>query len=94
MSASFHVHVYWSIPAQRAEAMRLREAAAARFPGIVAGRIHEAPFAFHPAPIHVLGFLGLKDVRFIEADGLMMDAEGRLASARAQIAEQLARPAA
>ena len=43
---------------------------------------------------HVFGFLGLRDVRFVEADGLMGDAGGRLASARAQIAARSASSAA
>ncbi|MFT4974340.1 MAG: FMN-dependent NADH-azoreductase [Myxococcota bacterium] len=51
MSDSFHVHVYWSSPTQRAEALALREAASGRFPAAALGRLHEAPFAFHPAPM-------------------------------------------
>ena len=43
---------------------------------------------------HVLGFIGLQDVRFIEADGMALDAEASVARARAQIAAQLDRSAA
>lgn len=38
---------------------------------------------------HVLGFLGLSDVRWIRADGLGSDAETRLAEARAAITDAL-----
>lgn len=41
---------------------------------------------------HILGFMGLADVRIVAADGLGKDEETRLAEARAEIGDLLAQP--
>lgn len=61
MSTRYHVHVYWSSPALREQAMRLRSAFGGRFPHAKLGRIHDEPVAFHPLPMFQVS-LDLLDV--------------------------------
>jgi FMN-dependent NADH-azoreductase len=61
MSTRYHVHVYWSSPAIREQAMRFRGAISARFPHAQLGDVHDAPVAFHPLPMFQVS-LDLLDV--------------------------------
>jgi len=43
----WHAHVYYDAES-RAKAERIREAVAARFPGVTIGRMHDRPIGPHP----------------------------------------------
>ena len=51
MPTAHHVHVYFRTAAEREHALALRQAVEARFPDARLGRVHDAPVAFHPAPM-------------------------------------------
>jgi FMN-dependent NADH-azoreductase len=52
MSTSLHVHVYFEGLAERSQALELRSRFVERFPAARLGRVHDAPVAFHPAPMY------------------------------------------
>lgn len=51
MPTPFHIHVYFRDDRERVQALALRTAVASRFPHARLGRVHDAPVAFHPAPM-------------------------------------------
>jgi aromatic ring-cleaving dioxygenase len=51
----WHAHVYFD-PANRADAMRLRQAIGDGFPGVTMGRVHDVPVGPHPVPMYQVLF--------------------------------------
>jgi FMN-dependent NADH-azoreductase len=56
---AFHAHVYFQTSDEEEAALVLRDAVAARFPSAVLGRVHDAPVAFHPAPMFQVALHGV-----------------------------------
>jgi len=52
---SYHAHIYWSGPQQRALALQLREWIAQRF-GVALGRVHDQPVGPHTQPMYQVAF--------------------------------------
>jgi DOPA 4,5-dioxygenase len=52
----WHAHIYYDPQATRADAARLREAIAARFPDAVLGRWHDVPVGPHPSAMYQVAF--------------------------------------
>ena len=52
---SYHAHVYWSVPDERATALRIRDWIAQRF-AVALGRVHDQPVGPHTQPMYQLAF--------------------------------------
>jgi aromatic ring-cleaving dioxygenase len=53
--SSYHAHIYWTRPEERALALQLREWIAQRF-GVALGRIHDQPIGPHTQAMYQVAF--------------------------------------
>ena len=53
--SSYHAHVYWRSPEERATALRIREWLGERF-AVAMGRVHDQPVGPHTQPMYQVAF--------------------------------------